>query len=139
MSSKAPRPAEAPAEGAPRLDSDRVRDCSHLTALLADQLEALEQADFARLRELEGMRERLAGEMREELDDGVPLLPWLLARVEESLLRIEEWIGADRRARDEVAQLQDGSLPLVRGIRRRAGGGSYLSLDPGSTQLDVRL
>lgn len=135
MTPELPGDASAPS----RSESERLRDCSSLVALLADQLEALEQGDLPRLRELESMRGRLAGEMREEIDPDTPLLPWLAERVEEALRRVDGWIESDRHARDEVAQLQDGSLPLVRGLHRRAGSGTYPSLEPGGAKLDVRL
>lgn len=122
-----------------RRESDRLRDCSHLVGLLADQLEALEKGDYPRLRELESMRERLAAEMREEHGPDTPLLDWMGELIGDSLVRVEGWIETDRLSREEVAQLQDGSLPLIRGIDRRSGSGHYRSLDPGSARLDVRL
>lgn len=122
----------------PRSESERLRDCSHWIALLADQLEAMEQGDFPRVREMEAMRERLAEEMRDGTDGEAPLPEWVAERVEATLHRVQSWTDQKRRKREEVALLQDGSLPLVRGIRR-VGGGNYLSLDHGSAQFDVRL
>jgi broad specificity phosphatase PhoE len=130
-----------PLEAAParvRKASERLRDCSHFVALLADQLEALEQEDFPRLRELDAMRAKLAEEMRAETDGEIPLLEWVAMQVEEAVVGVESWTEFQRRSSDELSQLQDESLPLVRGIRR-LGGGNYLPLEPASTQLDVRL
>lgn len=129
----------SPEEASRAPESEALRDCSHLVALLADAVEALEQKDFPRLRELESMRARLAGEMREADGTDTPLLSWLAGRIEASLLRVEAWMEADRLSRQEVAQLRDDSLPLVRGLTRRPGAGSYRPLDSGSAKLDVRL
>lgn len=138
MSTEAPRDQPLSDGPQPRSESERLRDCSHWVSLLADQLEAMEQGDFPRVRELEAMRERLAEEMRDGTGGEAPLPEWVAERVEETLQRVKSWTEQERRRREEVALLQDGSLPLVRGIRR-VGGGNYLSLEPSSAQFDVRL
>lgn len=130
-------PLEAPPARV-RKASGRLRDCSYFVALLADQLEALEQEDYPRLRELDAMRAKLAEEIRAETDGEIPLLESVAMQMEEALVEVESWTEFQRRSSDELSQLQDESLPLVRGIRR-VGGGNYLSLDHASAQFDVRL
>lgn len=138
MSTEAPRDRPLSDTPQPRSESERLRDCSHWVGLLADQLEAMELGDFSRVRELEAMRERLAEEMRDGADGEAPLPAWVAERVEETLQRVQSWTEQERRRREEVALLQDESLPLVRGIQR-VGGGNYLSLEPPSARFDVRL
>lgn len=119
--------------------SQQVRDCSSFIALLADQLEALEQQDFPRVREIELLRSRLAEEMRAQLDPETPLLIRLAEQVQDALAQIEGWFEVEQSTRDQLSQLQDESLPLVRGFQRRGGGGNYRPLDGSRTRLDLRL
>lgn len=119
--------------------SQQLRDCSHFIALLADQLEALEQQDFPRLRELETLRSRLTDEMGARSDPETPVLIWIAEQVEEALSRVGGWIELEQSRREQLSQLQDDSLPLVRGFHRPVGTGNYHSLDSSRTRLDLRL
>ena len=132
-----PSSAEPAAE--PRPASEPLRECMHFVSLLAEQTEALERQDFARVRELEALRSRLAEEIGGRLEPGTPVLVWIAGQLADALSGVERWIEAEQSAREQISQLQDDSLPLVRGIHRRAAGGSYLSLDAGQTRLDLRL
>ena len=138
MTPEAPRHStdQAPAH---QKASEQLRDCMHFVSLLADQMEALEREDFPRVRELEAMRSRLAEEMGGHLDPETPILIWIAAQLDEALSRVQSWTENERCARDQFSQLQDDSLPLVRGIQRRLGSGNYLSLDSAHTKLDLRL
>jgi len=127
----APHPETPPAQP-PKTAAERIRDLSHVAALVADELEALEQEDFARMRELHGMRERLLEE------DGSPLEE-RIAELAAAVERIAGWLESEEHSRSRLSELRDGSLPLVRGMQRPHGTGSYAPLGPLDAKVDVRL
>lgn len=132
-----PRAEEAPP---PPRRSEQLRAAARWIGLLADELEALEAGDFPRVRELAAEREKLAAELGSDDAQGSSLpRPLHVGPVTEALSELRRWSEEERRAREELAQLRDGSLPLVRSLPVRTVGGRYQELDSMDSQLNVRL
>ena len=134
------RVLEPIAPGAEPKRGERLRTIARCIALLADEVEALEQGDAPRARDLAEQRAALDAELRAEDEEAAPLYPALYTTpVGEALQELTRRAEGDRRAREELEYLRDFSLPLARGIPSPAAGGRYPDLELEDSQYDVRL
>ena len=124
--------AEAPETDAPASLSERLRSYARFAALIADQVEALEQRDGVRLRELGGERAALEDELRDEAGE----LPDLLG---EAVQAVEDHLAEHEALRSRWTSLEAGALRATRAVGlRRAAQGRYPTPALPDTRLDVR-
>lgn len=120
---------------------ERLRRLARWTDLLAEELDALELGDFPLMRDIAERRAALEAEIEAlAVRDEERSFPEIFAAaVAESVQSLEEWTAQERLTRDELAQLHDGSLLLVREMPQVTQGGGYPILDEVGSQLNVRL
>lgn len=107
-------------------------------ALLADEIEAMQAGDTAKLRELAEQRTQAEQELGEFAGDSSPY-KGLEEMADEALRELENRTEEGRRQADNVTRLEQESLPLLRGIRRWLTPGNYHELAASQAKFDVRL
>lgn len=129
--------AEVLSSGAPAAElRTRLQCYARYVALIADQLEALEQGDSARLRQTQEARDELerelAGGEAEDADD----LDSLVRRGAEA---VERRLAEERSLRSRWTSLEDDAIRVTRTVRAsRPGRGRYPATGALAAQLDVR-
>lgn len=138
---------ESSAASPPRTRPERLRDFGRYLALVADELDALEQRDLPRLRELQEQRLELERELRpdrEEEETGsrgepLPFAEDLAGLLAEGLDTLQQGAEEDRISRDRWTTLEHDALRAMQGTRLRGvRRGQYLELASGDARLDVR-
>jgi chromosome segregation ATPase len=120
----------------------RIQSYARLMAIIADQLEALDQGRALRYQELSAERERLQRELDaargddESPSDGVDALAPLLHH---TLQEIESEAETQARLRARLTEIRDASLQAIRRLELRSvRGGEYYPKVMPTRQLDVR-
>jgi hypothetical protein len=135
-----------PAAPAPREERaslpDRLQGYSRYLALVAEQLEALDQQDAPRLQALELARQRLARQLAgTEPDEPLPQ-PHLeiYALLRAGLEEIEQHVGQEEQEKEVWDHLESGALRAAHSLRVTVvRPGEYRPFPGGDAKVDVRL
>ena len=121
---------------------DRLQGYSRYLALVADELEALEQQDERRLRFVDAERQRLARELTGTEPDAEPPPPHLelYALLRAGLEEIEAHVGQEEQEKEMWDHLESGALRAAHQLRVAVvRPGEYRPFSGGDKKVDVRL
>jgi|GEM_PF-3655800 len=128
--------ADAAAESTEVL-RERLRLFARYAALVAEELEARERGDHARLREKLEERERVRAEIAALSGDDESPAPG--AALEAAVAEAERRAQAEAEARDWLSRVRDASLRVRGGLRfPRAAGDGYTPTAAVRGALDIR-
>ena len=144
-------PASEPCELERSSSITRLRDIARFVCLVADQMEALESHDAARLRELTEERDTLEETLRPAPDDTLeveegqeeptplPISEELSHILSEALERLDRVAEESLQERHRWIFLGDDALRALQGARLRAArGGQYVKFSSTNARVDVR-
>jgi hypothetical protein len=128
-------PAPAPTEEPASLP-DRLQRYSRYVALVAEQLEALERRDVARLQAIEEERQEIERGWQE---DSTPPPEEIRALLRSGLRQLEDQADQDEEERELWIRIQSGAIQAAHVLRPRPLRiGSYTALGNADNTVDVR-
>jgi cell division FtsZ-interacting protein ZapD len=118
----------------PAPSSGQLQACSRYVARVAEQLEALERGELARVRELDSSRQALEQEIRAA---GVPQEIDEILRT--GLQEVRRRVASEQAVRELWSGLRDQALRSARRIARPVTRGRYPDPRPTDARFDIRL
>jgi hypothetical protein len=125
----------APAEEPPSLP-DRLQRYSRYVALVAEQLEALERRDAARLQAIEEERREIERGWQEDV---TPPPEEIRALLRSGLRQLEDQAGQEEEERELWTRIESGAIRAAHVLRPRPLRiGRYAALENADNTVDVR-